>query len=157
MKKVSLWCATLAIFIILLWHFSVPYVRKSERDRLKDRCFEFVGNISDTTIKTSFRDNLNGVVYEKSQDPFGVYNKKNGIVSNPYLAYNIAYSILSDIYGENQIKEELPLKIYLLNDCFWVIEGSLGDATHPNGKVGGVAKIVISKVDGQIQAVFHEK
>lgn len=76
MKKVSLWCATLAIFIILLWYLAVPYDGKSERDRQKDRRFEFVGNISDTTIKTSFRDNLNGVVYEKSQDPFGVYNKK---------------------------------------------------------------------------------
>lgn len=78
--------------------------------------------------------------------------KKNGIVENANMAYTIANTILSNIYGGNQIKNEYPLKITLINNRFWVIEGSLS-----KGETGGTAIIVIKKDDGQVQYINHGK
>lgn len=64
----------------------------------------------------------------------------------------IAKNILSNIYGEKQINSELPLKISLINNRFWQIEGSL-----PPNMTGGTAIIVIKKDDGQIQYIRHTK
>lgn len=75
---------------------------------------------------------------------------KNGIVENANMAYTIANTILSNIYGSNQIKNEYPLKITLINNRFWVIEGSLS-----KGETGGTAIIVIKKDDGQVQYINH--
>jgi hypothetical protein len=47
---------------------------------------------------------------------------------------------------------ELPLKISLINNRFWQIEGSL-----PPNMTGGTAIIVIKKDDGQIQYIRHTK
>ena len=55
-------------------------------------------------------------------------------------------------YGSNQIKNEYPLKITLINNRFWVIEGSLS-----KGETGGTAIIVIKKDDGQVQYINHGK
>lgn len=61
-------------------------------------------------------------------------------------------NVLSNIYREKQINSELPLKISLINNRFWQIEGSL-----PPNMTGGTAIIVIKKDDGQIQYIRHTK
>ena len=68
------------------------------------------------------------------------------------MAYTIANTILSNIYVGNQIKNEYPLKITLINNRFQVIEGSLS-----KGETGGTAIIVIKKDDGQVQYINHGK
>ena len=112
----------------------------------------YIGNCIDSLISSNYRSNFNRIEYEDGVDPYGVYNKKNGIVENANMAYTIANTILSNIYGSNQIKNEYPLKITLINNRFWVIEGSLS-----KGETGGTAIIVIKKDDGQVQYINHGK
>ena len=112
----------------------------------------YIGNCVDSLISENYRSNFNDIEYGDGVDPYGVYNKKNGIVENANMAYTIANTILSNIYGSNQIKNEYPLKITLLNNRFWVIEGSLS-----KGETGGTAIIVIKKDDGQVQYINHGK
>ena len=54
--------------------------------------------------------------------------------------------------GAKLANSELPLKISLINNRFWQIEGSL-----PPNMTGGTAIIVIKKDDGQIQYIRHTK
>ena len=98
-------------------------------------------------IGTVRRATIQYCQYSSRYDKF-----KNGIVENANMAYTIANSILSNIYGSNQIKNEYPLKITLINNRFWVIEGSLS-----KGETGGTAIIVIKKDDGQVQYINHGK
>jgi hypothetical protein len=68
-------------------------------------------------------------------------------------AVKIAEAILVPLYGEAVLKER-PFQAKL-EGGFWVIEGTL----HASGPmvVGGVAHVEISKKDGAIRNVFHEK
>lgn len=60
--------------------------------------------------------------------------------------------ILNYHYGEEEINEEKPFDVELLNDTVWYISGSL-----PEGAVGGVAEIFIRKSDGKVLRMIHGK
>lgn len=74
-----------------------------------------------------------------------------GLIPDAKTAYHVSYPILCAIYGEDVIKRELPLKICLVNERFWHIEGTL-HATH-----GGVASMTLDKTDGRVLVLFHTK
>jgi hypothetical protein len=60
-------------------------------------------------------------------------------------------AILVPIYGEEQVKSELPLSAKLEGNV-WVVIGSL-----PDGAEGGVAEVRISKRTGEILGAIHGK
>lgn len=83
--------------------------------------------------------------------PKSVYKPKEGYVPDARTASRIAEAILIPIYGEEQIKSELPLAASLKGDI-WTVTGSL-----PPGMAGGVAEVQISKKTGEILGVIHGK
>ena len=81
----------------------------------------------------------------------GKEGHSNGLIPDAKTAYHVSYPILSAVYGENVIKRERPLKISLVNERFWHIEGTL-HATQ-----GGVASMTLDKTDGRVLVLFHTK
>ena len=87
-------------------------------------------------------------------DDFTV-NPKNGMVPDKETAARIAEAIWIPVYGEKTIYEERPYEAHLLNDSVWIVRGSLFD---PYNEVrGGTAYIAISKKDGRVLQMLHEK
>ena len=79
------------------------------------------------------------------------YVPENGFVPNEQTAVSIAEAVLMPIYGAEAIKKERPFKASLQNGV-WTVVGTL-----PRGLLGGVATIEISKIDGHVLRVTHEK
>lgn len=78
------------------------------------------------------------------------YIPSEGYVSNAETAEKIAEAIWLQIYGKDILKKK-PFKAKLENEI-WTVEGSL-----PEGQVGGVPVIEISKKTGEIHRVSHGK
>jgi len=76
---------------------------------------------------------------------------KDGFVSTPEIAVQIAEVILKKIYGEKKIERQKPFSINLENDI-WIIEGYLEQSYD-----GGVAYMEIRKDNGKIVKVIHGK
>ena len=79
------------------------------------------------------------------------YFPKEGLIPTEKIAFQIAESVLINLYGKETIEEEKPFSINLENDV-WVIEGSL-----EKGFEGGVAYMEIRKSNGEILKVIHTK
>ncbi|NTW31131.1 MAG: hypothetical protein HGB12_00595 [Bacteroidetes bacterium] len=79
--------------------------------------------------------------------------KTKGIVPDEKTAADIAYIYLKNIYGEQSIRNELPLIVFSVNS-YWFIEGTFKDEGMSNG---GVAEILINKTDGKVIHVSHGK
>lgn len=77
------------------------------------------------------------------------YVPPNGFVPDSRTAIAIAEAILEPIYGADTIRRERPLQARL-KGVVWTVTGSI-----PDGMVGGVALIQISKADGRILRVTH--
>jgi hypothetical protein len=77
------------------------------------------------------------------------YSPPGGVVPTKEVAIHVAKAILDSIYGEAQIKDEEPLTATLKDDT-WTVEGNL-----PQGMVGGVALIEISKSKGCVIRISH--
>jgi hypothetical protein len=77
--------------------------------------------------------------------------QKNGYVPDAETAIAVAVAVWNPIYGKEQIEKEKPYKASLSNGV-WTVEGSL-----PEGHIGGVAEIDISKDDCKILRVIHGK
>ena len=75
----------------------------------------------------------------------------NGVVSTAEMAYTIADCVLSNIYGRSTMDKEKPYRITLLEDRYWVIEGTM------NTSEGGTAHLMIKKGNGQIVEISHGK
>ena len=151
-KNNKVFCGLFVLYSRLLLQFL--FVKYSSENKKSKKCVEynFVGYYTDSLIPDNYRERLSGISYDNNADPYGVYNDKKAVISNYRLAGIIAKNVLSNIYGEKQINSELPLKISLINNRFWQIEGSL-----PPNMTGGTAIIVIKKDDGQIQYIRHTK
>lgn len=75
---------------------------------------------------------------------------KNGFVPDSATAVTIARTVLTTIYGKEQIISEEPLTASLQGDI-WLVVGTL-----PKGVTkGGVAELKLSKKDGRIISVIH--
>lgn len=79
------------------------------------------------------------------------FEPKEGFVPDEGTAIRIAEIVLIPIYGEEKIKSERPFRATLKNGI-WTVEGTL-----PQGFLGGVAIIEISKRDARILRVSHGK
>jgi hypothetical protein len=72
-----------------------------------------------------------------------------GVVPDAITAEKIAEVIFVRFYGAEEIEKEKPFSTRIRNDV-WIVEGNL-----PQGMLGGVAEIHISKPDGRILHLFH--
>lgn len=77
------------------------------------------------------------------------------LLSNSNKAYEYALKKLDSIYGKKEIETEYPLNIYLVDNKYWYINGSMPKPPSGAWIVGGVAEILISKYDGKIILVNH--
>lgn len=76
---------------------------------------------------------------------------KDGYVPNASTAISIAEAVLVPIYGKEQIEKQKPLNA-TLSEGVWMVSGTL-----PEGMMGGVAEIEISRQSGKILRVTHGK
>jgi hypothetical protein len=110
---------------------------------------------TDTKKEENIQQTLNYVINEdlSSNDYSNIegYFPKEGLVPTAEIAFQIAESVLINLFGKETIEEEKPFSINLENDV-WIIEGSL-----EKGFKGGVAYIEIRKSDGEILKVTHTK
>ncbi|MBP1150333.1 MULTISPECIES: YbbC/YhhH family protein [Methylocaldum] len=79
------------------------------------------------------------------------YVPDEGFIPDEMTAVVVAEAILKPIYGVENIDRQKPLKA-VLNNTVWVIKGTL-----PEGLMGGVAMIEISKRDAKVIRVSHGK
>jgi len=79
------------------------------------------------------------------------YVPDEGFVPDQTTAAILAETILKPIYGEENIDRQKPFKVILRNNI-WVITGTL-----PEGLMGGVAIIELSKKDAKVIRVSHGK
>lgn len=68
------------------------------------------------------------------------------------IAFDVAFSILSGIYGKEHCENYFPYEGYLLRDSVWVFYG-----TMPVVKEGGFPYIEINKRDGKVLRLTHYK
>ena len=93
-------------------------------------------------------------LYSDETDPYGVYNRQEGIVSDAETAVRICEAVLFPIYGQNIILSQIPYEVTKINDRYWHISGTL----KKNNRIeGGVFHLVLDKKDGKICAIWHEK
>ena len=86
---------------------------------------------------------------DKSQH--NVINKKTSIINDSLTAIKIAEPILFSIYGKDNITEQQPYEIYLI-DNYWVIGGTLSKEY-----IGGTFLIIIDSHDCRIIKITHGK
>jgi len=77
------------------------------------------------------------------------YKPKEGYVPDEETAIKIAVAVWIPIYGKEEIESEKPYQA-TLKDGIWYVIGSL-----PEGWLGGVAEVEISKDDGCIIRISH--
>lgn len=93
-------------------------------------------------------------VQQSEQNYYGNANYKSeeGYVPNEETAIAIAVAVWNPIYGKEKIENEKPFHANL-KDGVWTVKGSL-----PKGfDKGGTAIAEISKDDGRIIRIMHEK
>jgi len=152
MKKIT----TIIIFLvgIILGIFI-----KSEYDSVKSKKvvvkqdYIFKGNVKVDEDTIDLRKPVDDSIhFNYGIAPFKVCSHQNGIIPNAKTAVDFAKIILNYHYGEEEINEEKPFDVELVNNRVWYIYGSL-----PAGAVGGVVEISIQKSDGKVLAIFHGK
>jgi len=77
---------------------------------------------------------------------------KEGLIKDAFTAKRMALAILDSLYGKEQIQSEEPITVSLIDNKYWYVSGTL-----PEGKLGGVAEILIAKEDGRIIYLAHGK
>ena len=140
MKKIPI----LAFTLLCLCFCSCSNSDRKRDDELKNDNILITDEsfvVEDTTI-TLFHDDF-------------TVNPKKGMIPDKETAARIAEAIWLPIYGEDIIYNERPYQANLINDSVWVVWGSL---YNPDNQVrGGTAYIAISKKDGRILQLLHEK
>ena len=81
----------------------------------------------------------------------GTHWKKQGAIRNARVATVVAEVILSDIYGEANIRRQRPFKATIKNGL-WTVTGSL---PKDHIIVGGTAEIVLRKSTGEVIRIVH--
>lgn len=126
--------------------FYVANMLHKDKKSITDK-YLFVGNDS---IDEGF-ENVRSL-YSNGEDPFGVYNKPDGIICDTKSAVNIAEEVLFSLYGEDAIKKQRPYSVRMMNHHIWCIEGNL-----KKGFEGGVFCILIDKRDCRVISISHGK
>ncbi len=76
---------------------------------------------------------------------------QDGLIKDSATATAIAEPILFNVYGKEQILEQRPYEVYLI-DSMWYLTGTI-----PKGNKGGGFEIIINSRDGRIMSLRHYK
>ncbi len=79
------------------------------------------------------------------------FNPKHGYVPDEKTTIRVAEAVLIPIYGEERVVAQRPFTAKLKKEV-WIVTGHL-----PEGFLGGVAEVKISKKTGEILSVTHGK
>ena len=106
---------------------------------------------NDRTIlgKSYAETELQSALVDKSGH--NIMDNTTAIIKDSVTAINIAEPILFDIYGKDNITNQRPYEIYLI-DNYWVISGTLS-----KNKDGGTFLIIIDSRDCKIIKITHGK
>jgi hypothetical protein len=80
-----------------------------------------------------------------------VSHEDEELIKSAEYTFKSVSPILFNMYGEQRIKEEYPLKLTLYDDSVWHIEGTLKSSK------GGTVSASINKRTGQIIYITHYK
>ena len=94
-----------------------------------------------------------GFAVTSDSKPNGDHPPREGFVATQRTAIRIAEAVLTDIYGEEQVRAEQPFSAALENGV-WTVTGHFPDNIRFKG---GVATISIVKSTGCILSVSHTK
>ena len=70
--------------------------------------YSFVGYYTDSLIPDNYRERLSGISYDNNADPYGVYNHKNGVISNYRLAGIIGKMSCQIFMGKSKSIQNFP-------------------------------------------------
>lgn len=90
-------------------------------------------------------------VLKENSEPQNNIDNKTVIIKDSQTAINIAEPILFSIYGKENIIEQKPYEIYLI-DNFWIISGTL-----PKEYFGGTFLIIMDARNAEILKITHGK
>src|SRR6187402_1038206 len=100
---------------------------------------------------------MQGIETAKQELKIALNKKSNNpvlpkrIIGDRQTAIEIAESVLFRIYGKQNIIEERPYEVYLING-YWVLNGTI-----PEGWLGGGFIIVLNSKDSKILRLSHYK
>ena len=77
--------------------------------------------------------------------------KKNLLLPDKKTTINFVDSILFKKYGKENILDQKPYEIYLIDNYWWV------KGTIPKEAVGGSFKIIVNAVDKELIYLIHQK
>ena len=87
----------------------------------------------------------------RSKKEHNVVDNKNLIIKDSLTAVKVAEPILFSIYGKENIEEQKPYEIYLINS-YWIISGVL-----PEDYAGGNFLIIIDGRNSKVIRITHGK
>ena len=123
------------ISLLTLLIFTLTTFGQTKNDRAFGKSF------AEQELKSSLQDSLQ----------HNVIGRIPLIIKDSLMALNLAEPILFDIYGKNNITQQRPYEIYLI-DNYWVISGTL----RKDWK-GGTFLIIIDGRDCRIIRITHGK
>lgn len=157
-QKIFLTLFTLLFVLYIL--VTLRYISRQTRKQVSSKkipsTYVFNGNVT-ITNGPRFRENEGCCIFGDKglANRPGVYNNEKGLVSSPTIAYTIANAILTSLFGEEDMSEQRPLSIELVNNKYWLIQGNYKPKI-PN-TTGGSPIMIIKKDDAQIQFIMHTK
>ena len=110
--------------------------------------FIYKGTATERENTNSFQG-LNYSDSAKSGNIESIFEK--GIIPDAETACKVAIPIIKAVYGEQQLKSELPLQITLVNNKYWTIEGTLHTSK------GGVVFMTMNKNNGCVLKLMHSE
>ena len=110
-----------------------------------------ISDKTDSNVKELYEAKIEDIINRNKKFKYNGIQPEKKTLSKIEDVIKVAEAALVPIYGEEQIKSELP---YVVNQCKdkWLVRGSL-----PKGYKGGVFEIVINADTSQIESVIHGK
>ncbi len=81
-----------------------------------------------------------------------VFIRGGHVIPNAKTAVEVAKPILYNEFGKENIDDDLPFRVELINDSIWVLYGTL-----PPNSLGGTFHMTMLKWNGQVIAIWGEQ
>lgn len=152
----TLFILVFGLYTLLTLRYISQQTRKQVPPQKETPTYVYMGKI---TISNGprFKENEENCIFGDKglANRPGVYNREKGLVSSPTTAYTIANAIFISLFGEEDMSEQRPLSIELINNKYWLIQGNYKPKIQKT--TGGSPIIIIKKDDAQIQFIMHTK
>ncbi|MBQ8475344.1 MAG: hypothetical protein IJ499_06780 [Clostridia bacterium] len=113
---------------------------------------EVEGNLADTEASTEADSTTFKLSdYESYVEQYSS-NRMLGAVDTKEVAIEKAEELWRKVYGDYSAERKPYAVYYDAENEVWLVEGTL-----PSGTLGGVPHLIVSKVDGKILALWHDR